>query len=154
MGSDFPPRWVILVDQPVFAWLFAHTHSTRSHHKVIKSWHNSCTGYSHFVSVWSCVYIWQHVHILDQFPLTLVSGTMSLIFHYRGLEGWFPIDQWRLNFLPELFCLPGIYTSLSLLRPQAVHQTWWFKWLQRRLLSIYTDGLCFANEHMLLFSTD
>lgn len=47
-------------------------------------WHNSSTGYSHGVSVWSCVYIWQYVDILDQFPLTLVSGTLSLIFHHQG----------------------------------------------------------------------
>lgn len=59
--------------------------------------HNSSTGYSHFVSVWSCICIWQYVDILDQFPLTLVSCTLSLIFHHQDSWGWFLITNWLLS---------------------------------------------------------
>lgn len=83
-------------------------------------WHNSSTGYSLVVRVWSCVCVCQYVDILDQFPLTLVSVNLSLMFHHLG---WFLI--WLLtaqfSYKAILYAYP-VFLCLAL-RPQAVHQT-------------------------------
>lgn len=105
-------------------------------------WHNSSTGYSLVASVWLCVHVCQYVDILDQFPLTLVSVTLSLMFHHPGYKGWFLIWLLTAQFSYQAILHTYPLCLCLVLRPQAVHQPPRFKWLQNGLLSINTDGLC------------
>lgn len=107
-------------------------------------WHKSSTGYSLVVSVWSCVCFWQYVDILDQFPPTLVSVTLRLMFHHLDCEGWFliwlPCSVLLASVSICIACIlvPGFEAKGVIGFTQHLH-----RWI----------GLCFVNEHMLLLST-
>lgn len=138
---NFPP-WSVILSRAtrICPTVYANRRAGDLSESEKDLWHNRSTGYLLVVSVWSCVCVSQYVDILDQFPLTVVSVTLSLMFHHQGCEGWFLIWLLTAQFSYQAIAFPE---SLCLdLRPQAEHQTWRFKWLRNGLLSIYTDGLC------------
>lgn len=125
---NFPLKSVILSDPPASARLFTQTDKIRTSQKVRKTWHNSSTGYPVVVNAWSCVCVCQYVDILDQFPLTLVSVTFSLMFHHQGCEGWFLIwlPTAQFSYQAIQYAYP-VFLCLAL-RPQAVRRTWRFNY--------------------------
>lgn len=121
-------------------------------------WHNNSIGYSLVVSMWSCVCVWQNVDILDWFPLTLVSVTSSLMFHHHDCEAWFLIWLLAAQFSYPSYSTCVACTLVSGFEARGSTSDLDIKANTQRftehLHRWIVFGLCIANEHMLLSSTD